>query len=166
MILLSLQLGVGKMAVNSKQKGARFERQLAGIFRDYGYKNSRRTAQYCGKTGDASDVVGLPGIHVEAKHQEKMYLYDWMDQAKRDAAAGGKGKLPAVFHKKNHAEILVTMTLDDWMQIYREYQSGMVLQAQNVDRCVCCGEIVPEGRQVCWNCERGVEKYGQLENNN
>ena len=73
------------MPVNSKQKGARFERQLAGHFLDYGYTDSRRTAQYCGNTGDASDVVGLPGIHVEAKHQEKMKLYDWMAQAKRDS---------------------------------------------------------------------------------
>ena len=24
----------------------------------------------------------------------------------------------------------------------------------NVDRCVCCGEIVPEGRQVCFGCEK------------
>lgn len=62
------------MAVNSKQKGARFERQLAGLFRDQGY-NARRTAQYCGNTGDASDVIGLPGIHIEAKHQERMSLY-------------------------------------------------------------------------------------------
>ena len=23
------------------------------------------------------------------------------------------------------------------------------------DRCVCCGEYVPEGRQVCWGCENG-----------
>ncbi|EJX08212.1 hypothetical protein EVA_03675 [gut metagenome] len=114
------------MAVNSKQKGARFERQLAGLFRDYGYTEARRTAQYCGNTGDASDVVGLPGIHVEAKHQERMQLYDWMDQAKRDAKAGGAGLLPAVFSKKNNHSILVTMELDDWMQIYREYQSGMV----------------------------------------
>ena len=50
--------------INSKDKGARFERQLAGLFRDYGYSGARRTAQYCGNTGDASDVVGLPGIHV------------------------------------------------------------------------------------------------------
>lgn len=26
------------------------------------------------------------------------------------------------------------------------------------DRCVCCGEIIPEGRQVCPNCEhKGME---------
>ena len=107
----------------SKQKGARFERSLAAKFRDYGY-DARRTAQYCGNTGDASDVVGLPGIHIEAKHQERMSLYEWMSQAKRDAEAGGNNALPAVFHKKNNAEILVTMTLDDWMNLYREWEAG------------------------------------------
>ena len=114
------------MAVNSKQKGARFERQLASRFREYGYDDARRTAQYCGNTGDASDVVGLPGIHVEAKHQERMQLYDWMAQAKRDSA--GSGRIPAVFHKKNNAEILVTMTLDDWLNLYREWEAGFDLK--------------------------------------
>jgi Holliday junction resolvase len=117
------------MAVNSKQKGARFERSLASLLRNYGYE-ARRTAQYCGNTGDASDVVGLPGIHIEAKHQERMNLYDWMAQAKRDA--GGK-KLPAVFHKKNNAEILVTMELDDWMNLYREWEAGFNLSGGDDD---------------------------------
>ena len=116
------------MAVNSKQKGARFERHLASVFREYGYTDAHRTAQYCGNTGDASDVVGLPGLHIEAKHQETMRLYDWMDQAKRDAAANGKGNLPAVFHKKNNAEILVTMTLSDWFNLYREFEARFDLK--------------------------------------
>lgn len=107
--------------INSKQKGARFERQLAGMFRDYGFQ-ARRTAQYCGNTGDTSDVIGLPGIHIEAKHQETMRLYDWMAQAKRDSE--GTGNIPAVFHKKNNAGILVTMTLEDWMQIYAVYETA------------------------------------------
>ena len=34
-------------------------------------------------------------------------LYEWIAQAKRDSKAGSEGKLPAVFHKKNNAEILV-----------------------------------------------------------
>lgn len=31
----------------------------------------------------------------------------------------------------------------------------------NEDKCVCCGNIVPEGRQVCWLCEHNVmeDKY-------
>ena len=89
------------------------------MFRDFGFNDSRRTAQYCGNTGDASDVIGLPGIHVEAKHQEKMHLYNWMDQAKRDSA--DTGNIPAVFHKKNNAEILVTMRFEDFMKMYKEY---------------------------------------------
>ena len=120
------------MAVNSKQKGARFERTLASKFREYGY-NTRRTAQYCGNTGDASDVVGLPGIHIEAKHQETMRLYEWISQAVRDAESGGKGNLPAVFHKKNHAEILVTMRLEDWMNLYREWEAGFDLKDDSND---------------------------------
>lgn len=104
--------------INSKQKGARFERELAAYFKRQGYADARRTQQYCGNTGDASDVVGLPGIHVEAKHQEAMRLYEWMEQAKRDAAAGGEGRKPVVFHKKNRAAVLVTMELDDWMSLY------------------------------------------------
>ena len=26
------------------------------------------------------------------------------------------------------------------------------------NRCVCCGEIIPEGRQVCKNCEQKFDK--------
>ena len=114
------------MAINSKQKGARFERRLASLFREFGYTDSRRTAQYCGNTGDASDVVGLPGIHVEAKHQERMQLYEWMEQAKRDSK--GTGNIPAVFHKKNNHEILVTLRFDDFMNIYRKYEAWQMLK--------------------------------------
>jgi predicted amidophosphoribosyltransferase len=28
--------------------------------------------------------------------------------------------------------------------------------------CVCCGEIIPEGRQVCWNCEHRTTRVGQI----
>lgn len=114
--------------INSKEKGARFERTLARKLREYGYDEARRTAQYCGNTGDASDVVGLPYIHIEAKHVERLNIYDAMAQAKRDAKAGGKGKLPAVFHKKNNCNILVTMELDDFMKIYTEFESGKELE--------------------------------------
>lgn len=113
------------MPINSKNKGKRFEQTLARLLREYGY-DARRTNQYCGNTGDASDVVGLPGLHIEAKRQETMRLYEWMSQAKMDSE--GTGRLPAVFHKKNNAEILVTMTLDDFMQIYREWEAGMDLE--------------------------------------
>lgn len=105
--------------VNSKKKGARGERELSKILRDYGY-NTRRGQQYCGANGDA-DVVGLPGIHIECKRVEKLNLLDAMGQAVHDAAAG---LLPTVFHRRDRCEWLVTMRLTDWMQIYREWEAG------------------------------------------
>lgn len=108
------------MALNSKNKGKRYELELARDFRMEGYPNVRRSAQYCGANGDA-DVVGLPHIHVEAKHVERLNLRDAMDQAVRDAK---DGELPAVFHRKNHCETLVTMRMADWFKIYREWEAG------------------------------------------
>ena len=26
----------------------------------------------------------------------------------------------------------------------------------NNNRCICCGEIIPEGRQVCYICEHKI----------
>lgn len=115
--------------INSKAKGARFERELASKLKAHGY-NCRRGQQYCGANGDA-DVVGLPGIHIEAKHQEKMQLYDWMEQAKKDAKPD---ELPAVFHKKNNREILVTMTFEDWMKIY-EARNDTKEEQINTESC-------------------------------
>lgn len=121
------------MPINSRAKGARFERKLASRFKDYGY-NCRRGQQYCGANGDA-DVIGLPGIHIEAKAVERMSLYEWIAQAKRDSAAGGKNLLPIVFHKKNNAEILVSMEFDVFMEIYKEYEASMALKEREHDVC-------------------------------
>jgi Holliday junction resolvase len=107
--------------VNSKDKGARYERELAAHLKYYGY-NTRRTAQYCGSSGDAADVIGLPGIHIEAKHQERIQIYDWMAQAIRDSKKSGN--LPAVFFRKNHCDTLVCMRLFDWIELYREWEAG------------------------------------------
>ncbi len=103
--------------MNSRRKGAAGERELANKLKDYGYK-CRRGQQYCGANGDA-DVVGLPGIHIECKRVEHLNLYDAMSQAARDANEGEK---PAVFHRKNNCEWLVTLRLDDFMKLYGDKQ--------------------------------------------
>lgn len=102
---------------NSKQKGARGERELSYKLKEYGY-NTRRGQQYCGANGDA-DVIGLSGIHIECKRVERLNIYDAISQAKSDAK---EGELPTVFHRKDRSEWLVTMTFDDWMKLYKEYE--------------------------------------------
>lgn len=109
------------MAINGKRKGKAGELELAKVLRAYGYDKSRRMNQYAGNTGDAADLVGLDGIHIECKRVEKLNIYDAIAQAKHDSSVKKDSKqLPAVFHRKNHCEWLVTMTLDDWIKIYKE----------------------------------------------
>lgn len=105
----------------SRDKGKRYERELASTFKEYGY-DAHRTSQYCGNTGDASDVVGLPGIHIEAKRQEVIKIYDWMAQAIHDSAKSGNK--PTVFFRKSNHETLVVMRLPDWMELFREWSNG------------------------------------------
>ena len=102
------------MAINSKQKGKTGELELARTLKQYGY-DTKRSVQYNGKDGQA-DVVGLPHIHCEVKRVEKLNIYNAIDQAKRDAK---NNDLPAVFHRKNRCNWLVTMELDDFMKIYK-----------------------------------------------
>ena len=111
---------LGKM---QRDKGARFERLVAGLFKVNGY-NAFRTAQYSGKSGDAADVEGVPGIHIECKHCERMQLYDWLAQAIRDTEAEKKGNKPVVIHKANNKDVLVSMRFDDWIELYREWEAG------------------------------------------
>ena len=103
---------------NSREKGKRYERHVASLFKAEGY-DARRGQQYSGIGGD--DVVGVPHIHVECKHQEKMQLYDWVSQSKRDAK---ENEIPIVVHKKNNCNDLVTMEFSDWIQLYREWEAG------------------------------------------
>lgn len=106
-----------------REKGKRGERMVASLFKDYGY-DAHRTAQFKGKTGDAGDVEGVPGLHIEVKFQEKMHLYDWTEQAVRDSEANGKGNKPAVFHKASNKPLLVTMRFEDWIELFREWEAG------------------------------------------
>ncbi len=106
--------------INSKRKGAAGERELVKKLKEYGYE-TRRGQQYCGANGDA-DVVGLPGIHIECKRVQKLNIYDAIDQATRDSDKNAMPfgyDLPTVFHRKDNCEWLVTMSLDDWIQLYR-----------------------------------------------
>ena len=105
------------MAINSKTKGKQGELELAHKLKEYGY-DTKRSVQYNGKDGQA-DVLGLPNIHIECKRVEKLNIYDAIDQAKRDAKNGDK---PTVFHRKNRCNWLVTMELDEFMELYACFQ--------------------------------------------
>lgn len=112
------------MATNSKRKGKEGELELAHKLQEYGY-DAKRSVQYNGKDGQA-DVLGLPYIHIECKRVEKLNIYDAIDQAKRDAKNGDK---PTVFHRKNRCNWLVTMELDEFMELYKGYINSENIKA-------------------------------------
>ena len=103
------------MTINSRAKGASGEREIAKILREHGYENARRSQQYCGYNGD-SDVVGLPGYHLEVKRVENLNLEKAMDQSIRDAK---EGEVPIVAHRKNGKEWKVTLHLEDFIKLLK-----------------------------------------------
>lgn len=109
--------------MNSRNKGAAGERELAKVLKGYGY-DCRRGQQYCGANGDA-DVVGLPGLHIECKRVERLNLDDAMAQAKADAK---REEIPVVMHRKNNGKWRVTMSLEDFVTIYREWENNLTIK--------------------------------------
>ena len=103
------------MAINSRQKGSRGERQVAQILREAGFENARRGQQFSGANGDA-DVVGLPGVWLEVKYRERLNIYEAMEQAQRDSQGM---EIPWVVHRKNNRPWLCTMSFEEALLLYR-----------------------------------------------
>lgn len=101
----------------SKARGKRAELDLAQKLQEFGFE-ARRTAQYCGKAG-TSDVVGLPGVHVEVKNVERLNIWEALSQSKRDSEADGNGNIPAVFFKRNRSGWYVACPLTDFVKLYK-----------------------------------------------
>lgn len=117
---------------NSRAKGARGERELANVLKEYGY-DTHRGVQYQGGH-ESPDVVGLPGIHIECKRVERLVIEKAMAQAEKDCDRDHA--FPSVFHRKNGQQWLVTMELDDWMKLYQGWVYG-----ENLKRWE--GEVAP-----------------------
>ncbi len=115
---------------NGKQKGKRGELEFSRFCRERGY-DTRRTAQFCGNTGQADDVIGLPGIHIEVKRVEKLNVQEAMQQAIHDSIPDKK--IPIVAHRKNNCEWFVTMRAKDWFKLYREWDMNGGTEDEKAD---------------------------------
>lgn len=100
--------------MNSRVKGKRGELEVAKILREHGY-DARRGQQFAGINGDA-DVVGVEGLHLEVKRVEALNIEKAMEQSRRDAR---DGEIPTVFHRKNGKPWLVTLDLENFLDLYK-----------------------------------------------
>ncbi len=100
----------------SQRKGRAGELELAQLLQGYGYDVQPGQAVSYGAT---PDLVGLSGVHIECKRNERLNVPEAMAQAVRDADRFRDGA-PAVFHRRNRSGWLVTMRLPDWMKMYQK----------------------------------------------
>lgn len=107
-----------KRGRSSRNKGAAGERELSKIFQEYGYDTKRGYVFY-----HQSDVVGLPGIHIECKRVEKLNVSNAMQQSVNESITKADG-IPTLFHRKNREGWLVTMRLEDWIELYKSWNDG------------------------------------------
>lgn len=103
--------------INSNRKGKVGELELVNLFKSYGFKEVRRSQQYSGE-GHTADLIGLPELHIECKRVERLNIDKAMEQCLGDKAEGDLG---IVAHRKNNKDWLVTMTFEDWIEIYKRY---------------------------------------------
>jgi Holliday junction resolvase len=102
--------------VNSRQKGARGEREAAKEWVRVLGGSARRGQQFSGSKESPDIVTSHGGIHVEVKRTERGNPYDWLDQARRDAG----GRLPVVLHKRNNRKWLLILELEDAPRLAQE----------------------------------------------
>ena len=105
------------MATQSRRKGAKAECEIAQILRKDGYTEARRSAQYCGNTGDAPDVVGMDGVHIEVKRREQIRDEVFLQQAEREAK---KGLVPIVVYRRSREKWKVCLRLEVFLAIWGE----------------------------------------------
>lgn len=104
------------MSRTSQRKGRSGELELVKVLHGFGFDSVQAGEPV--SYGSTPDLVGLPGIHIECKRCEQLRLSEWMKQAERDAARFQDG-VAVIFHRRNREPWMVTMTLDDFMKIYR-----------------------------------------------
>lgn len=105
--------------INSRDKGARYERRVAQLLREYGYEAERGCQHAGGK--DSPDVKhNMDGVHIEAKAVEHLNLWNALAQSERDA---GEGEMPIVVFKRNRSKDYVALQFTDFMKLYQAWES-------------------------------------------
>ncbi len=117
--------------INSRQKGARAEREVRDLFREQGYTQARRGQQFAGGA-DSPDVIipELAWLHVESKMVEALNIYDAMRQSVRDSGVVDiPGKMPTVFHRRNKEDWHVTLRVEDFFKFLKHYHAALASPA-------------------------------------
>lgn len=101
--------------INSRQKGARFERAVLTRLKELTGTRGRRTSDGYNQ-GGRGDILhpALETYNVECKHREQIAMNDWIEQSENDA---GDDKEPIVVWRTNKRGPYVNMRLDHFFDL-------------------------------------------------
>ena len=101
---------------SSRRKGADFERAMVQRFREvFGDKDVHRGLQ---SRGEEVPDVDVPCFWIECKREKRTSPKAALDQA---ISAAPKGRIPIAICKDDRREITVTILLDDFVELIREW---------------------------------------------
>lgn len=115
--------------MKSQRKGRQGEIELSKILNDYGIPARPGNAL---NFGTEPDIVGIDGIHAEVKRVEKLNVPAAMQQAINDSQRFGG--MPALFHRRNRGDWLVTMRLGEWLRLYEGYNNSIEDSMRRTER--------------------------------
>jgi hypothetical protein len=115
--------------INSRNKGKCGELELVNFLKERGI-DAARGQQFKGG-GDSPDVIAggiLQNFHIEVKRTESGNVYNWVDQANRDAELW---KTPIVVHRRNGRNWLAIMDLRELLNIVQEIYNARAQSIQS-----------------------------------
>lgn len=113
----------------AKQKGANYERELAGYFNtemreEFDIEAQRALLSGGGRSIGGTDVDGVPELHVEAKRVESLSFREAIRQAEKAVSQKRVKDMPVVITRKNHEateDSIVMLRLRDFMPLYKAW---------------------------------------------
>jgi hypothetical protein len=110
-----------------KEKGSEFERELAAYLNArLNLQSSRAPLSGGGKVGlsGGADLLGTPGLFVEAKRVESLNIREALRQAVTNVRKTASPEAPVVIARRNRettGESLVALRLDDFLTFYHAF---------------------------------------------
>lgn len=105
-------------------KGHNFEREIAKMLSEAtGSEFERGLGQARHGGSENSDVRSdeFPEFHFECKRHKKCNIKEAVRQAKKDIEDSKESRIPIIVTKDDREEILVTMTMTDWLKFFQAY---------------------------------------------
>lgn len=97
------------------------------------------------------DVVNHPAHYTDGKIE----VIDFIEDKKLNFHRGNAVKYIARAGKKDPDKEIEDLKKAAWY-ITREIKRLTKQYKDNAEHCVACGDVIPEGRQICPQCESGA----------